>query len=275
MLVIGGGPPVREIHRRGIELAGGGLSNVVIIPHASRDPRAGEKSAELWQSAGAGRVEVLTDLGANQTRASLRAATLIWFCGGSQVRLMRTLTEAGLLGEFHDLHERGTVIGGTSAGAAVLSQQMIAGPAGPRGTPAARVACLEIRLGLWPDVIVDQHFAQRRRGDRLRRLVLENPEFVGIGVDESTAVIVRDRMLEVVGKGQVHVFDARQTAANRPRPPARPPGVPAVGQRQPWSMLDAPAPPSLRCVTLSHGARYHLDQGLIDADHGVIVKAAE
>ena len=73
-------------------------------------------------------------------------------------------------------------------------------------------------FGLWPEVIVDQHFIARQRFNRLLSAVLDKPELVGVGVDEATAAIWHDHIIEVAGSGQVMIIDARQV----PRPVANP-----------------------------------------------------
>jgi cyanophycinase len=73
-------------------------------------------------------------------------------------------------------------------------------------------------LGLWPDVIVDQHFLQRQRNNRLVSAVLDRPTLVGVGIDEATAVIVRGATFTVVGKSAVVVVDARQATVDKAAP---------------------------------------------------------
>jgi cyanophycinase len=108
----------------------------------------------------------------------------------------------------------GAVVGGTSAGAAVMSDLMITGEADLTGVGRGATK-LAPGLGLWPGVIVDQHFLKRQRFNRLFAAVLDQPDHVGVGIDEETAVIVSAGRWEVIGRSQVLVLDARK-ARNAP-----------------------------------------------------------
>jgi cyanophycinase len=250
LVIVGGGPPIEEIHRRTLDLAGGLAAHILIIPFASPDPEAGEKSAALWLAMGATNVGVLDLADPIGALASIKAADLIWFRGGEQQRLMDALEGVqGVIDAIRERYDQGATIGGTSAGAAVMSRQMIVGPAGRRGTPEASLARFGNGLGLWPEVIVDQHFARRRRHVRLETAVHDFPELLGIGIDEATAIIVCGREFEVIGHGPVIVYDARKPEASGPT------GGVAVG-------IAAAVNTGVASCTLRSGMRYHLDQGI-------------
>ncbi|GIW87944.1 MAG: hypothetical protein KatS3mg108_2268 [Isosphaeraceae bacterium] len=244
LVVVGGGQPVPEIMRRALERAGGATALVVVVPQASIDPPGtAQRSVESWREAGAERVEWLSDLEAPEARRALRSADLIWFCGGSQTRLMSRLQQAGLVELIRERYRSGAMVGGTSAGAAVLSRVMIAGPAGPRGTPEAQRARVEEGLGLWPEVIIDQHFIRRNREGRLRQVVAEHPALLGVGIDEGTAVLVRGDELEVVGQSRVIVLAAKSSGSGPPRGP--------MGQS---------GPVDFESISLEAGARLRLNE---------------
>jgi cyanophycinase len=57
------------------------------------------------------------------------------------------------------------------------------------------------------DAIIDQHFAERGRIGRLLGAVALNPRILGIGIDENTAIVVRERQFYVLGQGAVYVVD--------------------------------------------------------------------
>jgi cyanophycinase len=117
------------------------------------------------------------------------------FRGDSQSRVTNRYLGTMVEKELRALLDRGGVIGGTSAGAAVMSGVMIAG-----GNPRPRL----VEGFDWvPDAIVDQHFSERDRRSRLEAALKTHPERWGIGIDEGTAVVVRSRRLEVLGKGSV------------------------------------------------------------------------
>src|SRR6476646_10222906 len=110
--------------------------------------------------------------------------------------------------------ERGAVIGGTSAGASIMSQFMIS--MGDEGiTPRQRHSQLSAGLGLLEGVIIDQHFGQRARYGRLMSMVAASPNLIGIGIDEDTAIEVHDRSTFVVhGRGAVFVLDCRSATSD-------------------------------------------------------------
>ncbi|MFN0138269.1 MAG: cyanophycinase, partial [Phycisphaerae bacterium] len=208
LLLAGGGETVRAICEAAIRLAGG-IENarMLIVPQASASPDAGESSAALWRELGVRQVEILRLDDAEAAREALCRANLIWMPGGVQSRLVDAFAAAGLIDELRLRHAQGAVIGGTSAGCAAATGVMITGdPVGPPlrsgATPTAA------GLGLWNEAIVDQHFVQRGRFERLMTAVLDQPHLLGVGVDERTAIIVRDGAIEVVGEGQVVLIDA-------------------------------------------------------------------
>jgi cyanophycinase len=105
-------------------------------------------------------------------------------------------------------------VGGTSAGASILAEHMIAFGAGG-ATPKQRMSQLSAGLGLLRGVVIDQHFEQRNRYGRLLSLVAQSPSLLGIGIDEDTAAVVQDSSrLEVIGRGAVTIVDGQQLISN-------------------------------------------------------------
>jgi cyanophycinase len=196
---------------------------VAVIPNASSAPEeVGHEQAAELESAGAGEAFPLqaTPQSARDpvTLESLEGATGVFFSGGDQRRLTRALLDTPLLEGLHEIYARGGVVAGTSAGAAVMGPLMITGD--QRSPPSedeeafttilANDIVTTPGLGFLDGVVVDQHFVARRRLNRLIGVVLENPELLGVGIDESTAILVRpDRTFEVLGRSQVVVLDAR------------------------------------------------------------------
>jgi cyanophycinase len=121
---------------------------------------------------------------------------------------MKTITGTGFDDLIRARHADGVAVGGTSAGAAVLSKVMITGDADLPSLTTGSTRTAD-GLGLWPSVIVDQHFLRRQRHNRLMSAVLDQPSFVGVGIDEATAVIARGSTLEVVGQSAAVIIDAR------------------------------------------------------------------
>jgi len=150
-------------------------------------------------------------------KAALEQATLIWIPGGDQNRFMKAIAGTGLDEVIRARHRAGAVVGGTSAGAAVLSERMITGEADLQSLTSGKTV-LAKGLGLWTGGIFDQHFLRRQRNNRLLSAVLDHPHLIGVGIDEATAVIVRGDQLEVVGRSAVVVFDARQASVSKPEP---------------------------------------------------------
>ncbi|MCB1033420.1 MAG: cyanophycinase, partial [Acidobacteria bacterium] len=107
---------------------------------------------------------------------------------------------------------RGQHIAGTSAGAAFLSEHMIAfGDEGP--TPRSDMVTLAPGLGLTKMMVVDQHFRQRDRLGRLLTALAYNPRPIGVGLDEDTAAFLGpDDVLEVTGSGALTVVDPSEVS---------------------------------------------------------------
>lgn len=204
-LMIVGGKPWNDVFVRMLALANGPDSRVLAAGLAKQT-----NEEPLWQSrfsdAGARQVSFLraSDEPSSALEA-VRSADVIWFGGGSQAVLMQELHWLGVVEEIAARHSAGAVIGGTSAGAAVMSRTMIVGDP----TDGESLPPLGEGLALWPEVIVDQHFLARGREPRLLAAVQHHPELVGIGIDDSTYVLVAGNEMEVGGSGTVTVLDAR------------------------------------------------------------------
>ena len=129
--------------------------------------------------------------------------------GGSQLRLSQVFPGTPVGDAIHRAHDRGCVVGGTSAGASIMSDFMIS--MGDEGvTPRQRASQITAGLGLLRGVVVDQHFDQRSRYGRLMSVIAPSPHLLGIGIDEDTAVVVTDRReFTVRGAGAVFVLDCR------------------------------------------------------------------
>jgi cyanophycinase len=147
----------------------------------------------------------------------------VFFTGGDQALLTAVLLGTAVLARIREIYEKGGVIGGTSAGAAVQSEFMITGNEkrthNEEGTWEVILAD-DVEhtegFGFVKNAVIDQHFVTRKRHNRLIAVVLENPTLVGVGIEESTAVLVRpDGKYEVLGEGQVIVYDARRAKTSR------------------------------------------------------------
>jgi cyanophycinase len=143
---------------------------------------------------------------------SLQNAKLIFISGGDQSRFMNVVKNTPIYTAIHQAYENGSTIAGTSAGAAVMCEHMITGnqKLETKYTETfnnIRYDNLEttVGLGLVKNVIIDQHFLKRSRYNRLLSALVEFPTHIGIGIDESTALIVRDKEIEIVGESEVIV----------------------------------------------------------------------
>lgn len=145
---------------------------------------------------------------------SVRKASLIYIPGGVQSRFMKAVENtAGLEEAIKEAYARGSLIAGTSAGAAIMSQIMITGDQKKYPEYTSTFYHLEKDnlitqegMGLITGVIIDQHFVKRARNNRLLTAIMEYPDKVGVGIDESTAVIVDGDEFTVVGESQVLVY---------------------------------------------------------------------
>ena len=124
------------------------------------------------------------------------------------------LDKAGLVEVIQQRHAAGLVIGGTSAGAAVMSSVMIPRSPESPGLVAGNTPAIP-GLGLVPELIIDQHFVRRKRMNRLVGVVIDHPGLIGVGIGESTAIIVSGRRFRVMGKNSVVVIDSRGAKSGR------------------------------------------------------------
>lgn len=224
LVIIGGGERPGRIHHRFIALAGGtNHARIAVLPMASGEPeRSGRLQAEEFRAFGVKDVDVVrfdrSQAMLPATAERLMGYTGVFFTGGDQARLAAVLVGTPCETALHRMRDtRGAVIGGTSAGAAIMSRVMITGD--QRGEPDRKADFAVVRrgatltstgLGLVTNAVVDQHFIARRRQNRLVGVTLEHPELIGVGIDEATALVVLpDGSWEVEGDGSVMVFDAR------------------------------------------------------------------
>ena len=236
LFIVGGGAQPLDLVRQFVDLAGGpGKARIAILPMATSDAVAtgAEKKAQLDSLGADAFVVNITRSQADDESVvrSLSGATGIWFPGGDQSPLAAALRGSAALRTIHDRYRAGAVVGGTSAGAAVMSDSMITGNqfwpgmTAPVDSPSfSRIGRRTIEvvpgLGFLHNAIVDQHFIRRQRENRLISVVLERPSLLGVGIDEGTALKVSpDGRWAVLGRSAVVVFDARAarvSSENRP-----------------------------------------------------------
>lgn len=201
----------RVILKRFCELSGQEAAKILVIPTASELEDTGPRYVEIFESMGATSkyipVNEREDCFKQEIQDALSEATGIFITGGNQLRLSTILGGTPVAKLIRSLHASGVHVAGTSAGAAIMSEHMIAGgQTGP--TPRENGAVMAPGLGLTNKVIIDQHFRQRGRIGRLMTALSYNPFVSGLGVDEDTAAFISpEGVLEVVGSGAITVVD--------------------------------------------------------------------
>lgn len=222
VMAIGGAEDkVREriILARFVALAGGADAHIAIVPTASSIEDAGQRYKAIFLDLGAATAEVavVPDRAAAMGKAAVRAldgATGIFMGGGNQMRLATILGGSRVEEVIHARSAAGAVVGGTSAGASILSRHMVAFGASGTG-PKQRMAQLAPGFGLLDGVIIDQHFRERDRIGRLLTLVALNPSQLGLGIDEDTAAIFHPSgLVEVIGRGTVMIVDGQRMTSD-------------------------------------------------------------
>ncbi len=229
LVIIGGGKRSDAIMDRFIDLAGGkNAAHIIILPMASETPdTAGMELVAEFRERGVRLVEWMligrTEAEQAECVKKLSGATGVYFGGGDQVRITQAILGTPVHRVLKDLYRNGAVMGGTSAGAAIMSAVMITGNERINKDSVNifnsimknNVETIE-GIGFLDDVIIDQHFVKRKRLNRLVSVVLEHPGLPGIGIDESTALQVNpDGWCEILGNGPVVICDARRASAIR------------------------------------------------------------
>jgi cyanophycinase len=215
-LVIIGGAEDKEgdcqILREFVRYAGGTKARIVIMTAATELPReVGQNYIRVFERLGAEDVRILDtesreDASSSTALEAVNKATGIFFTGGDQGRITSVLKDTELDAAIHKRFSEGIVVGGTSAGAAVMPDVMIV-EGDSETNPRMEIVDLGPGLAFLPGVVIDQHFSQRGRLGRLVAALAQQPVVLGFGIDENTAMIVTDNQFEVVGQGCVTVVD--------------------------------------------------------------------
>ena len=203
-----------QILRRFVELcAVNGEADIVVIPTASQMADSGARYERIFTELGARRVTAMDfdtrrDCEESGRLERLKSATGVFLTGGNQLRLSTILGGTSVAKSLRLMNASGVHIAGTSAGAAFISEHMIA--FGEEGaSPIAGAVRLAPGLGLTNRFIIDQHFRQRDRLGRLLAALAFNPFAIGLGLDEDTAAFIGpDNSLEAAGSGSITVVDA-------------------------------------------------------------------
>ena len=215
LIIIGGAEDKQgdcEILWKFVQRSGGTESRIVVMTVATRYPKeVGEKYTKIFQRLGSQDVQVVDtavreDAYATNALEAIERATGVFFTGGNQTRITDLLKDTELEAVLHQRFSQGLVVAGTSAGAAMIPDVMIANGEGETN-PRMDVVKLERGMGFLPGVALNQHFAQGGRLARLVSALVQQPAVLGFGIDENTAIAIRGNELDVIGKGAVTVVD--------------------------------------------------------------------
>lgn len=219
LVLIGGGERSAAVVSRFVEWAGKDKARILIITWASGVPQESfESLKEDFKKFPTSSFEhaPLAPLDAGKREKflqQLKNATGVFFSGGDQNRIMEVLKDESLYNALRERYKSGVVFGGTSAGAALMSTPMMTGENDLKVIDGAKVGTRQ-GLGLLPNTILDQHFIVRQRENRLFGLILQNPSVLGVGIDEDTALLVKDnRFAEVIGATYVMFVDGSSKKA--------------------------------------------------------------
>jgi cyanophycinase len=218
LLIIGGNEDKTGdciILNKFVEMAGGAKSRIAVMTTATKLPdEVGEEYREIFLRLGANSVDTVN---IEERRGCFDESLIerfknysgIFFTGGDQLRLTSILGGSKIDSAIRRCFFSGGVIGGTSAGASVMSHTMIVG-GDSSDTPKKAAVALAEGMGLLGEVIIDQHFAQRGRINRLLAAVAQNPNVIGVGIDEDTALCVEGAQCSVIGSQTVTILDGRE-----------------------------------------------------------------
>lgn len=218
-LVIIGGAEDKQgdctILREFVRRAGGINAHLVVMTVATELPReVGDDYLRVFERLGVEDVRIVDTVERDDASSStyleaIEKATGVFFTGGNQARITSVLKDTEIDKLLHKRLAEGIVIGGTSAGAAMMPDMMIV-EGDSETNPRIEIVKMEPGMAFLPGVVIDQHFAQRGRIGRLLSAVAQQPVNLGFGIDENTAVVVNNNQFEVVGEGAITVIDVSE-----------------------------------------------------------------
>ena len=235
-----------------VKEAGGIDANIVVIPTASSIPvEVGDNYLEAFTTLGCKNVTVLDirskeDSEKQESIDLITSADCVMFSGGDQSKITDkiggTTINSILVKRYKN--EKGFVIAGTSAGAMMMSNEMIAGGSATESFIKGAVTMYK-GLALIPELIIDTHFIRRGRFGRVSEAVAQFPKLVGIGLAEDTGIIIKNSVFEVIGSGMVIVFDGRKLKHNKHK---------VLKEGTPMSLTN------LKTHILSNGDRFNIEK---------------
>ena len=214
LILCGGGSVPDVVRDRFVQCAGGRDARIIVIPAYNPTPKEKAKLKEFWTRCGVAAVDVLSATSREEADTpavaeAISKATAVWIGGGNQARLADTYVDTQVEDQLRALLERGGVVGGVSAGAAIMTRVMIAGGHDP--------VIEQPGFDLLPEAVIDQHFFRRNRTQRLLAVLARHPDLIGVGIDEHTAVVVQLRRKHWSVIGQSYVMVCLPTEDRFPR----------------------------------------------------------
>ena len=217
LFIIGGGSQSDALVENFLNLCGKHKSILVVAKASSYETEVIQETSKRFNELGAKNVNGYRCDGlADECLAQLEDISCVYFSGGDQKKLTAHFGATKFLNKLHELFVSGGSLAGTSAGAAIMSQIMLSGNILDGATSFSRIARDHVEesegFGFLKYFIIDQHFIKRKRQNRLLSKVLELPSLVGVGIDESTAIVFKNSLtsFSVVGAASVMVYDARE-----------------------------------------------------------------
>lgn len=221
LVIVGGNMQDPAILKRFIDLAGGPDAPIVVIPTAGEEDEYDQyySGLRLWRQNGATNLTVLhtRDRKEADTEAfarPIRAAAGVFFAGGRQWRLADSYLDTRTHKELIALLARGGVIGGSSAGASILTSFMVRGDT--KGNEKM-IGDHTVGLGFLKNSAVDQHLLRRNRQFDMLEVIEKYPELLGIGLDENTAIVVEGDRFDVIGQGYAVIYSDKRVAGTNGR----------------------------------------------------------
>nr|WP_226904839.1 cyanophycinase [Pedobacter schmidteae] len=228
LFIIGGGDRSPELIRSLIQTANMRAKDyMIVLPMSSGEPEASYEAIKKQLTAASKNNIGCLNFDASKVNDkkwldSLTRARLIFITGGDQSRFMKVVLNTPVYSAIHKAYQNGATVAGTSAGAAVMSRQMITGKQLLDTVYKETFNKLwtgniefEQGMGLLDSVIIDQHFLRRSRFNRLISALSAYPGYQCIGIDEGTAIIVQRKKITVAGVSQVlRISDPRNLKTN-------------------------------------------------------------
>jgi len=220
LVIEGGGDRIEVILKTIIKYGGGDSAKLLVVPFASgAAEETGINQSAEFRNLGCSKSDYIfcskDSIDSPESLAKLDGVTAIFFSGGDQVVLSAYLEGTKFMERIREIYKEGGVISGTSAGAAIMSRVMLTGTSQSDTSDMPEFNYFKEKdvltakgFGFLNNIIIDQHFITRKRQVRFLNVLLDNPGYRGIGIDEEAAIVVKsDNTMEVIGTNNVMLFE--------------------------------------------------------------------